>query len=61
MYRFDLTQWNLEQKQNRKESDVCNYAPTFQENTENPRQTCTYCDQTFSNIGNLNRHVQTHH
>ena len=28
----------------------------------NPRRrSCTYCDQTFSNKGNLNRHVRTDH
>ena len=32
------------------------------ESVANPRQrSCTYCDQTFSNVGNLNRHVRRDH
>ena len=28
---------------------------------ENLRRSCTHCDQTFSNVGNLKRHVETQH
>ena len=32
------------------------------ERMTNPRRrSCTYCDQTFSNRGNLNRHIRTNH